>query len=285
LAILEKSRLMRSRVESQAVAIWLLSAMLATPVICAEPAWIDQRQVGPFVCVADFPLAGFEPILAELPALELELRRVLGLRPCSTPIHLYLLADRQRHQQLLKQRYPEIPYRRALYVQQNDQASVYVYRHDELAVDIRHECTHALLHADLPMVPLWLDEGLAEYFEVAPGDRPNHNPHLRNLKWNIHLGHFTEMRQLERKQKLEELRGVDYQQAWAWTHFMLHGPQAAHGELVAYLSDIRRRQMPGAMSERLEKAVPDTRRAMAEHFKSWNERYAAAGSPSAAPGR
>src|SRR5690606_36851352 len=117
----------------------------------------------------------------------------------------------------------------------------------------------ALLHADLPMVPLRLDEGLAEYFEVAPTDRPNNNPHLKNLKWNIHLGHFTRMRELEGKQKLEELRGADYQQAWAWTHFMLHGPQAAHVELVSYLDDIRRRQIPGTLSERLEKALPDTR--------------------------
>src|SRR5690606_18155810 len=121
-----------------------------------------------------------------------------------------------------------------------------------------------------------------EYFEVAPTDRPNNNPHLKNLKWNIHLGHFTQMRELEGKQKLEELRGADYQQAWAWTHFMLHGPQAAHVELVSYLDDIRRRQMPGTLSERLEKALPDTRRAMADHFKSWNARYAAARTPGTA---
>lgn len=249
----------------------LLALLTGSP--CASAQWVDQRQVGPFVCVSTFPLAECEPILNELPALELELRRVLALRPCSSPVYLYLLSNKQQHQQLLKQQYPEIPYRRALYVKQNDRASVFVYRHDELAVDVRHECTHALLHADLPMVPLWLDEGLAEYFEAAPADRPNNNPHLRSLKLNIRLGYFTDIRKLEAKQKLEDLKGVDYQQAWAWTHFMLHGPQEAHDQLVGYLADIRRHQVPGALSERLERALPDTRRQMAEHFDTWNARY------------
>ena len=35
----------------------------------------------------------------------------------------------------------------------------------QFEADLRHECTHALLHAALPYVPLWLDEGLASLYE------------------------------------------------------------------------------------------------------------------------
>jgi hypothetical protein len=45
---------------------------------------------------------------------------------------------------------------------------VFAYRGEDFETDLRHECTHALLNAALPVVPLWLDEGLAEYFEVLP---------------------------------------------------------------------------------------------------------------------
>ena len=43
---------------------------------------------------------------------------------------------------------------------------VYAQGGDRLADDLRHEMTHAYLHSVVPDVPLWLDEGLAKYFEL-----------------------------------------------------------------------------------------------------------------------
>ena len=42
---------------------------------------------------------------------------------------------------------------------------------DHLRTDLRHELTHALLHGVLKDVPLWLDEGLAGFFELPPDAR------------------------------------------------------------------------------------------------------------------
>ena len=57
----------------------------------------------------------------------------------------------------------------------------------ELAVDLRHETTHAVLHGLLPMVPLWLDEGLAEYFEAPEANRLQRHPHFKAvLDGNVH---------------------------------------------------------------------------------------------------
>ena len=46
---------------------------------------------------------------------------------------------------------------------------VYTYWGNRIQQDLRHELTHAILHSVLKDVPLWLDEGLAEYFEVPHG--------------------------------------------------------------------------------------------------------------------
>ena len=55
---------------------------------------------------------------------------------------------------------------------------VYTYWGDRIQQDLRHELTHALLHSVLKDVPLWLDEGLAEYFELPPASWKgvNHRP-------------------------------------------------------------------------------------------------------------
>ena len=56
--------------------------------------------------------------------------------------------------------------RRAFFLAQGSRQVVYTYFNPQLEVDLRHEATHALLHLAIAELPLWLDEGLAEYFEV-----------------------------------------------------------------------------------------------------------------------
>ena len=63
--------------------------------------------------------------------------------------------------------------------------------------------------------------------------------------------------------------GVEYRFSWAWVHFMLHGPVAAHRSLVQFLADIRRGNPPGRLSERLRATVPQLDDRMVQHFKQW----------------
>lgn len=242
-------------------------ALGASRTTCAAPQWIDQRQIGPFICQSAFSLAGHESLLEELAPLETELRRILAVRPCTSQVYLHLMADQRQHNEYIAERFPQVPYRRALFIKQDGRASVFAYLNDELPVDVRHECTHALLHADLPMVPLWLDEGLAEYFEVAKPLRARQHPHLRTLKRDLLRGRSPDMPTLESKRRLEDLSARDYRFAWALTHFMLHGPVAAHAELVTYLNDIRTNTAPGMLSERLERAVPGFNELVVAHFR------------------
>ena len=236
----------------------------------AAVAWQDSRSHGPFHVQATFPLGDLRPLFDELSALELELQRTLAVPPPQQKIDVYLLHDQASHKQVLAQLFPRVPYRRALYVKRGGQAVVYAYRHPELAIDLRHECTHSLLHASLPMVPLWLDEGLAEYFEVAAPQRAFGNPHHGKLRWHRRFGMIRTIESLEECGDLSEMGALEYRFAWAWVHFMLHGPLPAHRELVHFLADIGRGNPPGRLSQRLRRAVPRLESQFEAHFKQWS---------------
>jgi hypothetical protein len=126
-----------------------------------------------------------------------------------------------------------------------------------------------LLHASLPMVPLWLDEGLAEYFEAPRDERASENPHINAIRWGARLGRVPSIENLEGKETLDDMDRADYRQSWAWTHFMLHGPHEAHDELVRFLADIQASTPPGLLSERLRRRIPDLDSRFADHFRSW----------------
>ncbi|MFO7901575.1 MAG: hypothetical protein ACQESR_21975 [Planctomycetota bacterium] len=234
-----------------------------------EPRWPDERIAGSFVFHADHSLSKHRDLLNELSGLQRDLIQTLNSGRTRTPIHLFLFAKRSTYETYMNTYFPEVPFRRALYVKYDDNGLVFAYQSDDFDVDVRHESTHALLHSDLPMVPLWLDEGLAEYFEMSPDQRAFGSPHLKMTKWSAWLGLVPEIEDLEEIESLNEMGAREYRGAWAWTHFMLHGSKQAHTELVRYLADIRAHKPPGALSERLRRGIPDLERRFTEHFRSW----------------
>jgi hypothetical protein len=269
LSSLEPRQRFAGTIIAAAASIYAVAALPFSPTIAAEP-WIDTQQVGPFVCQATFPLREYDGLLSELPELEHSIDRALVLPPVHEPLYIYLFSDAKSHQQYLQQHFPNVPYRRALFVKDGGLAAVYAYRHDQLGVDLRHECTHALLHANLPTVPLWLDEGLAEYFEVPEDRRGGEHPNFGSLRWNMRLGMVHSMAELEQRQELAEMSIADYRYSWAWVHFMLRGPDEAHGALVAYIGELHQGASAGRLSERLTKSLPDAADRLVQHFNSWN---------------
>lgn len=238
--------------------------------VASAARWVDRRQVGPFTFHASFPVGDRLVATTGLDRLELELRRVLALSPCQETIDVFVSRDAREHRALLATRCPGAPYRRAIFYRRAGRASVFTYHHDELAIDLRHEATHALLHADLPMVPLWLDEGLAEYFEVRESRRAQGNGgRLSAVSDAARRGVVPDLTRLEERRELSEFSGRDYREAWAWTHFLLHGPGEATSELWSMLAALRRWEPPGQLSERLDRVIPNRRQAFARHFTGW----------------
>jgi hypothetical protein len=77
------------------------------------------------------------------------------------------------------------------------------------------------------------------------------------------------LRELEQVREMNEMGLREYRHAWAWIHFMLHGPPAFREELIAFLDDIRRQTPPGKLSERLARRTQKLESAFAGHFRNW----------------
>ena len=243
------------------------AGLLSRAQLLAQPRWPDQRQAGPFLCHADFALDAQEPLLAELANLQQDLTKVLGASAPAEKVHLFLFQARPTYQAYMEQHFPKVPYRRALFIKARGPGMVFAWRGDDFEVDVRHECTHALLHTWLKGVPLWLDEGLAEYFEVPHDQRAGHHPHLAAARALVRSGELPRLEALEKLDEISEMGRDEYRDAWAWVHFALHGPPAARDEFERHLADLAAGTDPGPLSMRLRRRLPDLNRRAVEHFR------------------
>jgi hypothetical protein len=254
----------------RAALIRLAGSLLAAggwSIATAADRWVDEHAVGPFVCRSEFRLHEVRDLLDELTTLQTEIEQALGVTASQQEIELLLFRNRLSYVQYVGQRIPEGSKRPALYVKGPNLCRVYAYRYSGLAVDVKHEATHAILHNSLPYVPLWLDEGLAEYFEVSAAERKSRNPHQEELSWAMRFGWKSELKDLESKRSITEMKGPDYRDAWGWVHFLLHGPQPARDALRTYLSEIDSGAVPTPLSESLASRIPNLRQAIIRHHQ------------------
>ncbi|MEZ6119595.1 MAG: hypothetical protein R3C28_23920 [Pirellulaceae bacterium] len=218
---------------------------------------------------ANFSLEPYAELLTDVARLKREIPSVLGLEDKHEMVHLYLFQNQNTYQAYLTQYFPTAPNRRALFIKQRGPGMVFAYAGQDFEIDLRHESTHAVLHSMLPMVPLWLDEGLAEYFELPAEQRTSKNPHLRRVQWNLKWGRAPDLQELEALTDLSQMTRDDYRDAWAWIHFLLHGPEAVQKSFQAYLADIQRQVPPGKLEDRLRQASPNVNQQFLQHMRSW----------------
>ena len=233
--------------------------------------WVDQRNAGEFQLRSEFELTDTEgrELVAEIGQLRQDVESLLAIRASDEPIQVNLFRTSSTYRQHLAQRVPEAMSRPALYVKGADMARVYVYRRRGFATDVRHECTHAVLHNALPYVPLWLDEGFAEYFEIEPAGRASENPYLRSLRRSIMFRWQPNLARLESLTDLTQMGEAEYRESWAWVHFMLHGPAEVRQALSDYLYDIEQGIAEGRLSDRLRSVDPNIDRQLITHFRNW----------------
>ena len=155
-------------------------------------------------------------------------------------MQIYVLDNREDFDHFLKFHYPELPHRRAFFLAKGDERLVYTYASPRLEEDLRHEATHALLRGAFGDLPLWLDEGLAEYFE----DDLSHPEALRaRLDAIAADGGRPWKPDLERLESLDDINQMnqrDYREAWAWVHLLLKGPEPGRAILLTYLGETDR---------------------------------------------
>ncbi len=213
-----------------------------------------QVRTGPYIICTNDRLDADAPVVRQLRSLESQIRETLGLvvDPGDHPVEIYILDDRKAFEHFLTFYYPDLPHRRAFFLANGNQRVVYTFFGDRLEEDLRHEATHALLHVAIGDVPLWLDEGLAEYFE-SPADLKGLNPeHINRLPGDLASGWTPDLARLESLKGVRQMTPRDYRESWAWVHYLLNEGKAQREATLAYLDDLRASPDARPISARLE---------------------------------
>lgn len=233
-----------------------------------------QVRVAPVIFLSDFELPKDLPLFAELGQMRDAIQKELLLPPASDPVKVYLFETEKAYTAYMKsvREYKDLPDRRAFFVAQprglSEDLLVYTYWSKRIRQDLRHELTHALLHSVIKEVPQWLDEGLAEFFELPPEKKGTNAEHVERLRADLATGKARlDLPRLEGLTQVDEMRPAEYRESWAWVHLMLRGSPEARLALLSYLQQLRGMRHPGPLAPRLEKVFKDgPTQALKEHL-------------------
>jgi hypothetical protein len=231
-----------------------------------------EFRVSQYVFYADFEIQRNLPIFQELAGLREQVYKELQLPSANTIVQVYLFEDQARYERYMKSKYPDLPKRRAFFVAQprtvggTEDLLVYTYWGDRVQQDLRHELTHALLHSVLKDVPLWLDEGLAEYFEVPPDSKGVNQRHVELLCHGPSGPCKPDLARLEQLSQVQQMTPAEYREAWAWVHWLLHDKPETKVVLVGYLQQLRATSTPGPLRPRLAALVTDPEPLLETHL-------------------
>lgn len=221
--------------------------------------WSDSRPVshnvraGHFVIRSDFAIADDAPMIQELEQLQTDIQETLQLPAPRDSVVVYLFSGESAYRRYMRKTWPSLPARRAYFIGTSRELAVYSFHGPRVEEDLRHELTHGLLHATLKTVPLWLDEGLAEYFEVRGSTSGGPHPeHLRSLKRMADRNWNPSVARLEEIVDFRKFDRQDYAESWGWVHFFLHGDAEQKEILISYLNELRDTDSPGPFHTRLE---------------------------------
>jgi hypothetical protein len=221
------------------------------------------------VIYSDFGLPKQHRLLDELALQRHDLSQRLQLPVTEEPIHVYLFSSPASFQDFMHRHHPEFPQRRAFFIETDTRLAVYAHWGDRVAEDLRHEVAHGYLHAAVPHLPLWLDEGLAEYFEVPRGHRGLNRPHVDMLLDEIARRAWRpNLRRLESLAAASDMSQLDYAESWAWIYFFLETDAARRALLQEYLQTLRKEGAAPPLSSALNRIAPDPDSALLEFVNS-----------------
>lgn len=211
---------------------------------CAQPGFFSRGIVMPneltheqLVFHSDYKNADQQRLFDELIGLRQEILAAFALPASKDPINVYVFGDEDKYRHYTRKKFPDFPERRAFFVENDDGLQVYAYWGDYALEDLRHEVTHGYLHSVAPRVPLWLDEGIAEFYEV--GDHRN-MPHVEQLAGRLMQGGWRpNLARLEGMTAVSDMEQIDYAESWAWVHFLLTTTEERRALLQRHIRAIR----------------------------------------------
>lgn len=241
-------------------------------VLAAESAraWPHEYAAGRFQIHSDFEIDPKGTLLSELDQLSTDVSKLLSVNTTNSPLHVVLFASPEEYRRYITHYYPTVPDRRALFIQDRGVGMLFAQRHADLATDLRHEATHGLLNDCAKPLSLWLDEGLAEYFEVPCDSRLHGHGHLPPTCHSIDEGALPDLERLESLKETGAMGSEDYREAWSVVHFIMHRHPETRAMLVDYLAAARSGTPAEPFSRALPRRIPHWQTAFGDHFQKLN---------------
>ena len=220
----------------------------------------NQFRIAPYVFFHDSDLKHDHPVFRDLESLRDQVYKELHLPSGTAVVKVYLFESEERYDRFMRGTHPNLPHRRAFFMVLPgtigpDSLVVYAVWGDKIQQvqqDLRHELTHAILNSVLKNIPLWLDEGLAEYFELPRYSQGVNRAHLELLRHPPDGPFKPDLARLEAigPMELDKMNRPEYREAWAWVHLMLHSTPEAKTVLITYLQQLHTGREPGLLLPR-----------------------------------
>ncbi len=239
----------------------LICGLLAGLVVCcsslsARAEWRTEFQLEQFHVHSEVAAGLVFPAIRELSPLRQRLAEALQIEVSDRPIDILIFSSTANYRAYIRQRVPEAVNRPALFVKGPDALWVHVVYQQGWEVDLRHESTHALLHGSLPYLPIWLDEGLAKYFELPESAQGMQTGYRNGIIWRNRLRQSLRTKDLEKLRQISDVQGEHYRDSWAWVYFCLQHSNETRQFLQAYLQTIQREEVAGSFFDRFEQQFP-----------------------------
>lgn len=237
---------------------FLLTGVLLLGSLCVTPAgaerdWPFRVQSGPFLVSADGPVGDLDGLAQELVQLGERIQTELAIPLRIERIRLYLFHERELYERFLLQNVPHLTQRdlnrQGLFFLHGKTPVIVAMVGPELRRTLRHEFVHAVLNPSVPQLPLWLDEGLAMYYEVPEGHGWQERL-AESLERQARQGWLPDLARLERLTRMQELGVQEYAEAWSWTFLLLRAGPEYRTCLQNFLADLRRGAAARPLSER-----------------------------------
>ncbi len=228
----------------------------------------DQFERDQLRIFSDFHLPRRHRLIDELAARRRDIADLLLLPMSDEPINVYLFDSAERFESYMVSHHPAFPVRRAIFVQNDTELSVFAHWGTQVGEDLRHEVTHGYLHSVVPNIPLWLDEGLAEYFEQPRGQEKFHHLHVAALVDAAkNHGWLPNLRRLELITEPGELTQLDYAESWLWAHYLLESNSGNRRALQDQLARIRMTGDAEPISAFVESSDPNCNSSLIDHLE------------------
>lgn len=232
--------------------------------------WPVEYVTGQFRIHSDVEDLDVRGIETELTAVADDVSNVLQIRQSDVKVHVVLFGTEREYQRYMRAYFPQLPQRRALFIQDRGPGMLFAHWSAQVGEDLRHEVAHALINASGQELPLWLDEGIAEYFEAPSGNRFAGSGHLKEVVQRTERGWIPRLDELDQIDALADFTTAHYRDSWSWIHFMLHRNRPARRILVRYLSDVRSGAEAMPLAKQLRRLIPNLDTEYQTHFSHFD---------------